>query len=194
MSASDRFASDLQFHELYPTEMRVQANMHWTPLHIARQAADFLAAEEGSRVLDIGSGAGKFCLAAAYYRPKSWFTGVEQRANLVQAAESAGTQLVIPNVNFIHSNITAVDFTDFDHFYFFNSFFENIEEAYRIDDGVTYSRDLFRAYNGYVYRQLAKKPAGTRLATFHSTEEERPPSFHEVGGSADGALRFWIRI
>lgn len=194
MKATDRFASDLQFHELYPPEMRGQANMHWTPLHIARQAADFLEAGEGSRVLDIGSGAGKFCLAAAHYRPKAWFTGVEQRPELVKAAESAATQLIIPNVNFIHANITNIDFGEYDHFYFFNSFFENIEEAYRIDNAITYSRDLFRAYNGYVFRQLAKKPAGTRLATFHSTEEERPSSFHEVDASADGTLRLWIKV
>jgi len=44
----------------------------WTPLAIARKAAEFLA-EPGSKVLDIGSGIGKFCLTGAFFNPEATF-------------------------------------------------------------------------------------------------------------------------
>ena len=39
-----------------------------------------------------------------------------------------------------------------------------------------------------------KKPGGTRLATFHSLEDEIPQSYHEVGSEFDNLLKFWIKI
>ena len=57
---------------------------HWTPLCVSRKAADFLAAESNVSILDIGSGVGKFCLGAAYYKPDAYYFGVEQRKNLTQ--------------------------------------------------------------------------------------------------------------
>lgn len=188
------FSSDQQFHKLYPGELLTQASMHWTPLHIAKKAAAFLAAEKGKKILDIGSGAGKFCLAAAYYQPDCFFVGVEQRKNLVEAANAAQQALRIPNAEFIHANLKETDLARYDHFYFFNAFFENLDEGHRIDTNVPYSKDLYHNYNRYLYRQLSKRPAGTRLATFHSTQHEIPPSYHEVGGTEDGVLKFWEKI
>lgn len=188
------FASDLQFHRLYPQAVHAQANMHWTPLHVARKAAEFLTADKNKRILDIGSGGGKFCLAAAYYCPDGTYTGVEQRANLVTCAEDARRTLGLTNVSFLHQNILHTDLSAYDHFYFFNSFFENLDDAFRIDESLTYSRELYAQYNRYVFRQLEKKPAGTRLATFHSTENEIPGSYHEVAVSADELLKFWVKV
>ena len=54
-----------------------------------RKAANFLAAENNVRILDIGSGVGKFCLAASYYKPNAFYYGVEQRKSLVSHAETA---------------------------------------------------------------------------------------------------------
>lgn len=187
-------ASDAQFHKLYPDTVLAQASMHWTPLYIARRAAEFLAAEKNAKILDIGSGAGKFCLAAAVYQPKSFFYGVEQRGDLVSYAEEAATAMRLQNVFFIHANISSIDFTAYNHFYFFNAFYENINDEYQIDSRITYSKELYAAYNRYVYKQLDKKPAGTRLATFHSTEDEIPEGYHEVGSTDDGLLKCWIKV
>ncbi|MDB5211745.1 MAG: methyltransferase protein [Sediminibacterium sp.] len=187
-------ASDLQFHKLYPDAVLAQASMHWTPLYIARKAAEFLAAEKDAKILDIGSGAGKFCLAAAAYQPNAFFYGVEQREYLVTYAETARITTGLQNVFFIHGNITGIDFNHYDHFYFFNAFYENINDEYKIDNSLAYSKELYSAYNRCVYKQLDKKPAGTRLTTFHSTEDEIPPGYHEVGSTDDNLLKFWIKV
>jgi cyclopropane fatty-acyl-phospholipid synthase-like methyltransferase len=188
------FASDLQFHKLYPEQAHGQSSMHWTPLHIARKAAEFLAAEKNSKILDIGSGAGKFCLTAAYYQPEAFFYGVEQRAELVQYAEAAADKLGLQNAFFSHTNITEVDFRLYDHFYFFNAFYDNLDSAYRIDEKIPYSKELYTTYNRFVYKQLEKKPGGTRLATFHSMEDEIPTSFYEVASTEDNLLKFWTKV
>lgn len=192
--ADQWFISDLQFHKLYPQTTHHQANMHWTPLHIARKAAAFLAVSNGVNILDIGSGAGKFCLAAAHYQPNASFTGVEQRAELVNYAEAARQQAGLSNVSFVHGNITGIDFSRYDHFYFFNSFYENLDSSFRIDESISYSRELYTTYNSYLYKQLEKKPSGTRLATFHSLEDEISSGYHEVGSSEDNLLKFWIKV
>jgi SAM-dependent methyltransferase len=198
MLSSPRFAdkwfhSDNQFHHLYPLTVQLLATRHWTPLSVARKAAIFLAAENGARILDIGSGAGKFCLAAAYYRPKALYYGVEQRRQLVGDAETARKIIGFTNVSFIHGNFTQLDLTGYDHFYFYNAFYENLACTDKIDDSITYSGGLYNYYTRYLRRQLEQMPAGTKLATFHSMEDEIPASFQLVGAEMNDRLKCWIK-
>lgn len=188
------FASDVHFHQLYPPSLQAQANMHWTPLSVARKAAAFLAVGPSPRILDIGSGAGKFCLAAAYYQPQAFYSGVEQREELVEQAVKASRVLGLQQVSFVHGNLLSVNFAEYDHFYFFNAFFENLEETFRIDNSIPYSRELYARYSRFLFHQLEKKPPGTRLATFHSTENEIPGMYHEVGTDEGDLLKFWIKV
>lgn len=188
------FTSDDQFNQLYPLSVQALARRHWTPLEVARKAANFLAAENNVTILDIGSGVGKFCLAAAYYKPNAFYYGVEQRKNLIVHAENARDILQVDNVSFVHGNFTQLGLKNFDHFYFYNSFYENLTGTNKIDDSIAYSGELYNYYNRYLYRQLADKPDGTRIATFHSLEDEMPKSYHEVGSEMDNLLKFWVKI
>src|SRR5690606_25393634 len=82
----DWFSSDSRFHLLYPEAVRELALRHWTPLEVAKKSAGFLCMEKGSKILDIGSGSGKFCLIAASFHPDCHFTGVEQRKDLIDVS------------------------------------------------------------------------------------------------------------
>ena len=188
------FSSDEQFNQLYPLSLQTMARRHWTPLSVARKSANFLAAENSVRILDIGSGVGKFCLGAAYFKPKAFYYGVEQRKSLVDHAEWAKERLHLENVSFIHGNFTQLVFKNYDHFYFYNAFYENLSGTDRIDESIDYSGELYNYYNRYLYKQLEQKPAGTKLATFHSLEDEVPQSYHVVGSEFDNLLKFWIKV
>lgn len=188
------FSSDDQLNEIYPVSIQSKAEHHWTPLNVARKASSFLAAENNVRILDIGSGVGKFCLTAAFYKPKAFFYGVEQRKALINYAETARKELCLSNVSFLHGNFTALDFSNYDHFYFFNAFYENLAGTDKIDDSIDYSGELYNYYNRYLYKLLEQKPAGTRLATYHSLEDEVPKGYHIVGSEIDNLLKFWIKI
>lgn len=185
---------DESFNQLYPPSIAKLAKRHWTPLQVAQKAADFLAAEKGARVLDVGSGAGKFCLAAASHKTDAFFYGIEQRKSLVDHAETARAILGLENISFIHGNFTQLDFRNYDHFYFYNSFYENLAGTDKIDDSIDYSGELYNYYNRYLYKQLAQKPSGTRLVTFHSLEDEVPESYHVVQTEMDNLLKCWIKI
>lgn len=84
------------------------------------------------RVLDVGCGPGKFCVIGAA-TTKGVFTGIEQRGELVGIARNLIDRSGIPRVQIVHGNITTVDFTDYDAFYIFNPFEENVRQAYQID-------------------------------------------------------------
>ena len=188
------FSSDDQFDKLYPLPVQSLTSLHWTPLNIARKAAHYLAADYNVRILDIGSGVGKFCLAAAYYKPKAFYYGVEQRKSLVRYAEIANDVLLFKNVSFFNGNFTVLDFRNYDHFYFYNSFYENLIGADRIDNSILYSAELYNYYNRYLYKQLERKPIGTKIATFHSLEDEIPPCYRSEASEFDNLLKFWIKV
>ena len=192
-TAEKWFRSDIDFDQLYPLQIQALASRHWTPLGVARKAASFLAVDRDARILDIGSGAGKFCLAAAHFRPQAHYFGVEQRKNLLGHANEAKSVLSLENVHFLHGNFTQLNFRNFDHFYFFNAFYENLSGTDKIDHCIDYSAELFYYYNRYLYKELALKPAGTRVATFHSLEDEIPPDFLLAGTDLDNLLKFWIK-
>ena len=188
------FLSDAQLHCLYPESIQLLARRHWTPLHIAQMVVQFLTPTKDTRVLDIGSGVGKFCLAGAYYQPLASFFGVEQREDLIEHAEFAKAMLDLKNAYFINSNFTQLDFKQYDHFYFYNSFYENLSDTGKIDVSITCSFELYNLYNRILYRKLDEMPPGTRLATYHCLEDNFPGDYHLVESKTDCLLKFWLKI
>ncbi len=188
------FVSDRVFNSLYPKPIQEVAEKHWTPLAVAEKAAAFLAASPDAKVLDIGSGSGKFCLTAANNHPLSLFYGIEQRAALVALSTELAEKLKLKNVFFICENITNINFESYDSFYFYNSFYENITGTQKIDFSVKYSEELYNYYNRYLFKQLAKKPAGTRLVTYHSFGSEIPSDYEVVHSDYNDFLKFWVKV
>ncbi len=99
--------------------------------------------------------------------------------------------LQMNNVFFLHGNFTQLDFKRFDHFYFYNSFYENLPGTDKIDDSIAYSEELYMYYKQYLYRQLKLKPKGTRLCTLCTWEHEIPPEYHVVSSEMGEQLRYW---
>lgn len=186
------FRKDASFDHLYPDHIKELSQMHWTPVDIAKKAAVFLAIPH-SRVLDIGSGVGKFCITAGAHFPETRFIGIEQRKELYNYAETAKEEVGLDNVSFINGNLTELDYDHYDHFYFYNSFYENIEPSSRIDYAVRTSFELYERYTRFVYAMLDAKKAGTRLVTYHARETQIPASYNLVENSDTRLLKMWIK-
>jgi cyclopropane fatty-acyl-phospholipid synthase-like methyltransferase len=120
-----RSIEDEKFDQIYPERIRKLSPLQWTPVRVAAEAAKLLVTQPGTRVLDIGCGPGKFCLVAAALSD-GHFTGVEQRADLAAAAREAAAALRLSNVEIVQDNITNIAFADYDAFYLFNPFEENM--------------------------------------------------------------------
>lgn len=187
------YLNDATFDLLYPESIRKLSGEHWTPMGVARKSAKFLASEPGKKILDIGSGVGKFCLIGGHSFPDVSFYGIEQRKELCELALYAKELTGTKNVDFIHGNFMQIDLAAFDHFYFYNAFFENLVVEGHIDEQVAYSTDLYHYYSRHLFKALDTKPSGTRLVTFHSSEDEVPPSYQLVDASVDFLLKMWVK-
>jgi len=185
--------SDNDFNVIYPPKISSLATKHWSSVSVSKLASNFLVDRPGTKVLDIGSGAGKFCMIGAT-NTKGHFTGVEQREELVKLSTQLSESYRINNVKFIHANIMSISFADYDAFYFYNSFYENIDVLNRIDDSVRLGVQLYHRYSIHLVEQLASLRVGTRLVTFCSSLSVIPESFQLQDSTHDDFLKFWEKI
>ena len=186
------FCKDAAFDTLYPQHIRELSQIHWTALDVALEASNFLAIP-GARVLDIGSGVGKFCISAAVYHPETDFFGIEQRKDLFNHAKAAKKQLGVQNAHFSFGNLTELNYLNYDNFYFYNSFYENIEPTSCIDYAVKTSFVLYNQYTEFIHKVLSSRPAGTRLATYHAPDKQIPSNYKLVDNSYSRMLKMWVK-
>ena len=178
---------------LYSVSMKSLSSVHWTPIKIAKQAAEWLAPTADAKVLDVGSGVGKFCIVGAS-TTSGHFTGVEHRAPLVNQAKKALKKVKVSNVNFLLADMVSIDFGLFDSFYFFNPFYENLVPYLAIDAEIELSARKYQDYLKHVYTELDKLKPGTRVAIYCGSDSDIPPSYKLVFSSPDsGKLRFWVK-
>ncbi len=185
--------SDEEFNSIYPERIRELDNKHWTPVEVAKTASEFLVNRDGIKVLDIGSGVGKFCMIGASLT-KGHFTGVEYRKDLSALSTELSKQVGLSNSNFINDNITNINFNRFDAFYFFNSFIEQMSETEVMDNAVAIDKSLYGKYNQYLRLQFAGMPIGTRLATYWTNSEEIPRGYVLQSTAFEGELKMWEKL
>jgi tRNA A58 N-methylase Trm61 len=181
---------DTHFDLIYPEGIRELSDVHWTPASVARRAADFLVQRPGTRVLDIGCGPGKFCIIGAL-TTAGHFTGIEQRQHLCELARTRIKEANILNAEIIHGNVTEHAFANYEAFYLFNPFEENLETTTKIDASIPLSVTLYDQYTEHVAQQLAMAPLGTRVATYCGRCEEVPMGYECLDTSNKGKLKLW---
>jgi SAM-dependent methyltransferase len=187
---------DSEFDDIYPPSVRAISSSYWTPIAVAMRAARLLVSRTSTRVLDVGSGAGKFCIVGAAATGAS-FTGIEHRAHLVQTACAAAARLSVEDARFLHGTFDTVDIATFDAVYFYNPFEENVwGRDHHVDDSVKLSHQRFIADIGGAERLLAGARVGTRVVTYHGFGGEMPPGYVRVlqEHCHSGSLEFWIKV
>lgn len=189
--AKIQFNTDKDFDSLLSESIRKQSEIHWTPLHIIEQSIEFFNEHSCSHLLDIGSGAGKFCLIGGTLT-NAQLTGVEIRKHLHLQAFALKKDLGLNHVHLINKNIIEIDFSTFDGFYYFNPFFENIEEEGRIDHSLNYKTEQYHLYTNHVKKELDALKSGTCLVTYWTSEASIPESFQLIEEQSN--LCFWKKL
>ena len=184
--------SDQQIDTLYPVNLQPLSAIHWTPVEVTRKAAGFLAETEASTILDIGAGAGKFCIAASILSPAS-FTGIEIKKNLVSAGNKVINHLGVKNTQLIHGNFTELDLNKYSGLYFYNSFHENLIYYDEPDDSAGDPQARYDSYTKHLFEQLINMPSGTRLATYWLSVAEVPGCYRLLESHFDDKLMFWVK-
>lgn len=184
---------DKEFDAIFPVEMRELSERHWTSVFVAKIAADYFCNRKPVKVLDIGSGAGKFCFVGATLHPSSEFHGIDIRQNFVDIANALKQEHKIPNVSFVQQDVLQMDFSGYDGIYFFNSFQENIDFSSAIDSSSKVSVEMYIAHTNHIFNELNKVPIGTKLVTYYSEDFYVPGSFKLLSTHINGELKFYLK-
>ncbi len=180
------------FNSSLPEYLQDKSKRFFTPFHIAHTATDWLTEDGKKTILDIGAGVGKFCIAGATCSD-SFFCGIEYRPSLAKIANELIIKFNIANAIVLQGDITEIDFKNFDAFYLYNPFFENIIPSLRLNNEVKLATSLYAYYFKHTEKHLAETKSGTRLVTYHGNNFEVPRSFSKVKESKDGTLKLWIK-
>jgi SAM-dependent methyltransferase len=187
---------DAAFDEQLPPNLLLKAGTHFTPLDVARRAAILLAHPSNARVLDVGSGAGKFCIEAARVVPSAQFVGVELRPHLVRVATRLAAAANVTNARFIHGDALDLDWSEYDAFYFYNPFAEQIiEKPFTLDNTLALDPLNFHLYVNAVSERLAAARWGTRVVTYHGFGGPLPAGYELTCTDRIGSdqLELWIK-
>jgi SAM-dependent methyltransferase len=196
MSSAPTPLEDLAFDAAYPAPIRRVSRRFWTPVAVARRAAELFRKAGARRTLDVGAGAGKFVLAAAASVPEIEFVGIEQRADLVEVARRVQFELGVRNAQFRRADFTRVSWASFDSFYFFNPLAENLfATGDRIDDRVELTDERFVREVLWVERALREAPLGSLVVTYHGSSTRMPACYDLCLSERAGSdwLRLWVK-
>ena len=185
--------TDEEFNGISGKHIASLSNLHWTPLKIARKASEWLCNSTDSKILDVGSGIGKFCLVGALTTDGE-YTGVEQRENLVKISNKIIDQNKISKVKFIYNNFKHINFNNYTGFYLYNPFWENIANDKLIDNKITVSESLYKEYNKLLSDKLSKLKAGVLVVTYLMKEDDIPQCFSIKKHQFDRKLILWQKM
>jgi predicted RNA methylase len=189
--------NERSFDRFLPYELRLVSHQHWTPLVVALRAAEWLDAAGAKTVVDIGSGAGKFCVAAAL-RGRCAFTGIEQRPRLVQAAGALARLFgVHDRVRFVQGSVSECPLPEADAYYLYNPFGENLFGSdEHLDEDVELSVARYRRDVALVEAFFANARLGTYVIKYNGFGGRMPSGYQRVRVDREtpSVLRMWRKV
>lgn len=194
LALRSRSLTDREFDCVYPVDVRAASRRFWTPLAVAWRVASGLDQLRATRVLDVGSGSGKFCVAAAAQAPGIAFVGIEHRPHLVETARDVSARMQTSNACFSVGDATLTRFDDFDALYLFNPFEENtFDNVEQIDGTVELTFDRYMNDIQRVCTALASARIGTIVVTYHGFGARLPHGYKLLSAEPIGSDRvcFW---
>jgi predicted RNA methylase len=173
--------SDRAFDEHLPEELRVVSGMYWTPLVVAVRVAEWLDELAVGTLVDVGSGVGKLCVAAAL-AGRARYVGIEQRGRLVEVARDlARTFELEDRVSFVEGALGETPVPAGDAYYLYNPFGENrYDPAGRLDSDVELSEQRYRRDVVSAEKLMADAPVGTFVVTYNGFGGAVPSAYREV--------------
>ena len=188
-------SSDVEFDNAYDLQIRELSEQHWTPVRVAARVAHLLTRSGATRILDVGSGAGKFCIVGALSTDAE-FVGVERRGYLVDIAEQTARRFGADRATFVHASADNFSFQGFNGVYLYNPFYEQISGFLTQIDGATERSPLmYRHFVQSTMSKLAAMAPPVAVVTFNGFGGPMPPEYDfrgdEPAGNAE--LELWVK-
>jgi protein-L-isoaspartate O-methyltransferase len=103
-----KYPENSKFDEIYPRLYQDHSARHFTPVNIAIKAAQLLVDNSSDKILDIGSGVGKFCCIGSSVTD-AHFYGVEKRKTLINLSNKIKRVYKLKKAHFIKNDFNALD-------------------------------------------------------------------------------------
>ena len=185
---------DSAFDIFLPEDLRELSADQWTPLEVASATALWLRECGVERVVDIGSGPGKFCVAAALAGTCE-LVGLEQNPRFVAIASSLARLFGVDRrVRFVHGTLGDSELPPTDAYYLYNPFAQQIFAPN--EDFVCGATPNYARYHQDVRLAQAifrRAPAGTIVVTYNGFGGLMPASYEVYRTSRElpCVLRMW---
>lgn len=175
---------DASFDAFIPVQDRAVSEEYWTPLQVAVRVAKWLDERGVRSVVDVGSGVGKFCVAAALCG-RFECIGIEHRQRLVAAARHLADVFgVADRVRFVKS--AAGSWPEADTYYLYNPFGENLcSRENQLDATVELTAERYRREVEATEQRFARAPVGTLVVTYNGFGGRMPDSYRRVAVDRD---------
>jgi len=184
---------DSEFDEIYPPDVRKLSPRHFTPFHVSEKVSEWLNEyEKPLNLVDLGCGVGKFCFTIGALTNHN-ITGIDFRKNYIQLCNRLNGRFRYLNVKFIEQNILDLEFSNYNAFYFFNSFLEQVDDTAMLDERYERSPKIYLLYQRHLRNQLTLMPKGTIVVTYHAYDSQIPSNYVVMQSTFDGLLKLWKR-
>ncbi len=188
--------SDADLDGRLPPALQAHAHRHWTPVAVTRLGVQWLVDAGARSVLDLGSGAGKFCVAGACLSPLT-FLGVEHRPHLVAAARALAAACAVDGrVTFHLGDQAQAEELEAHALYLYNPFGENLlAPSGHIDGTVELNRRRFHRETTRLETWLARRPRGSWVLTLNGFGGRLPDTYDllRIEDTEVAPLRLWQR-
>jgi SAM-dependent methyltransferase len=184
---------DAVFDAFLPEDLASLSADQWTPLEVAVAAASWLAELGVERVIDIGSGPGKFCVAAALAGNVA-FIGVEQNPRFVGVARSLARVFGVERrVQFLEAALGEGALPVADAYYLYNPFAQHLFAPSEYDAGGTPNYERYRRDVMLAQDTFRRAPSGTVVLTYNGFGGLMPSSYEacRVDRELPCVLRMW---
>jgi hypothetical protein len=186
--------NDRSFDRFLSEPLRRVSQEYWTPLAAAKRSAEWLDELGIGTVVDIGSGAGKFCVAGALFS-QCRFIGLEQNSSLVTAARALASVFDLHGrVRFVSGGFGVTPTPVGDAYYFFNPFGEyRFGAAHPPEEDEEFASTRHAADVAAAEELLRRVPSGTWVLTYNGFGGRIPVGYElvRVDWKLDGVLRLW---
>lgn len=194
----DDSRADRVFDRFLPPQYQEVSARHWSSAGIARRVAQWLEkGHPGKKIIDIGSGVGKFCVLLGLQSRLQIF-GIEQRKMLHDVSLRLKETAALDQVTFLHGNMLDISWQTYDIYYFYNPFQEHIVNNgwSRIDHDLPFSSGLYGKYIDEIFRQLVWAEKGKVLITYHGYGGVVPSTWNIVHRAPvkNGELCMWEKM
>lgn len=187
-----KYPANSSFDKIYPKLYQEHSARHFTPVDIAVKAAKLLVDKPTDKIVDIGSGVGKFCCIGSAVTEANFY-GVEKRKTLTNLSNKIKRSYKLKRAHFINSDFTTLDFKKFDGIYFFNSFHEKLDETCILDETSKVSVEEYKKYHEDLMIKLNECKSGTKLVTYYTFKNKIPSSYQFIDANETGLLKFYIK-